>query len=369
VKIPFVDLKAQYDAHKNEIDAAMREVIEATAFVGGRFVKQFEDDFARALGVKHCVSCANGTDAIYVVLRMLGIGPGDEVITTAASWISTSETIGQTGATPVFVDVDEHYNIDPEQLERAITPRTKALVPVHLYGQAARMDAITDLARRHKLLLIEDCAQAHLATFGGRKVGTFGVAGTFSFYPGKNLGAYGDAGAIITNDDELAKKFRMFANHGALVKHEHEIEGINSRLDGIQAAILRAKLPHLAEWTARRQANARRYDERLARIPQVTVPTTASNASHVYHLYVVRVAKRDALRTFLQERGIESGIHYPTALPFLGAYRSRGHRSDEFPRAYRNQSTIISLPMYAELTERMVDHVTDTIAEFFTTNS
>jgi dTDP-4-amino-4,6-dideoxygalactose transaminase len=365
LKIPFVDLKAQYEAHKREIDGAIRDVIETTAFIGGKVVKQFEEDYARVLGVKHCISCANGTDAIYVVLRMLGIGPGDEVITTAASWISTSETIGQTGAKPVFVDVDEHYNIDPEQIERAITPRTKALLPVHLYGQAARMDAIVDIARRHNLLLIEDCAQAHLATFGGRTAGTFGIAGTFSFYPGKNLGAYGDAGAIITNDDDLAKKARMYANHGALVKHEHEMEGINSRLDGLQAGILRAKLPHLASWTERRQQVARRYDERLAKIPQVTIPTIAPGSTHVYHLYVIRVAERDALRTFLQERGIETGIHYPTALPFLGAYRSRGHRSDEFPRAYRNQSTILSLPMYAELTDAMVDHVADTIGEFF----
>jgi dTDP-4-amino-4,6-dideoxygalactose transaminase len=365
VKIPFVDLKAQYQVYKAEIDAAIREVIEATAFVGGKFVRQFEDDYARAFGVKHCISCANGTDAIYIALRMLGIGPGDEVITTASSWISTSETIGQTGAKPVFVDVDEHYNIEPAAIERAITPRTKALLPVHLYGQAARMEAIAEIAKRRGLLLIEDCAQAHLATFAGKKVGTFGVVATFSFYPGKNLGAYGDAGAIITDDDALASKLRMYANHGALVKHEHEIEGINSRLDGIQAAILRAKLPHLAEWTSRRQAVAARYDAKLAAISQVTLPTVARGATHVYHLYVVRVAERDALRTFLQERGIETGIHYPSALPFLGAYRARGHRPEEFPHAFRNQSTILSLPMFAEMTDAMVDHVAESIAAFF----
>ena len=365
MRVPFVDLKAQYEAHKTEIDAAMRAVIEATAFVGGKFVKDFEDDYARAYGVKHCISCANGTDAIYIVLKMLGIGPGDEVITTAASWISTSETVGQTGATPVFVDVDEHSNIDPEKIERAITPRTRALLPVHLYGQAARMDAIADIAKRHELLLIEDCAQAHFSTFGGKKVGTFGIAGTFSFYPGKNLGAYGDAGAVITDDDDLARKLRMYANHGQLKKHEHEIEGINSRLDCIQAAVLRAKLPHLAEWTRKRQANAARYTEKLAKIPQVTVPKVASGSTHVYHLYVVRAPRRDALREFLQERGIETGIHYPTALPFLAAYRARGFKHDEFPTAFRNQSEIVSLPMYAELTDAMIDHVVDSIGAFF----
>jgi dTDP-4-amino-4,6-dideoxygalactose transaminase len=365
VKVPFVDLKAQYEVYRTELDAAIRQVIDATAFVGGKFVKEFEGDYARAFGVKHCISCANGTDAIYIALRMLGIGPGDEVITTAASWISTSETIGQTGATPVFVDVDDHYNIDPEQIDRAITPRTKAVVPVHLYGQAARMDAITAIARKHGLMLVEDCAQAHYATFAGQKAGTFGVAATFSFYPGKNLGAYGDAGAIITNDDELARKFRMYANHGALKKHEHEIEGINSRLDGIQAAILRTKLPHLAEWTARRQAIARRYDEKLAAIREVVVPTTAPGATHVYHLYVVRVPERDALRMFLQERGIETGIHYPGALPFLGAYRGRGFRPEQFPRAHRNQGEIVSLPMYAELTDGMIDYVVGQIGAFF----
>jgi dTDP-4-amino-4,6-dideoxygalactose transaminase len=365
VKVPFVDLKAQYEAHKSELDAAIRGVLEATAFVGGKFVKDFEDDYARALGVRHCISCANGTDAIYIVLRMLGIGPGDEVITTAASWISTSETIGQTGATPVFVDVDEYYNIDPAAIERAITPRTRALLPVHLYGQAARMDAIVDIARRHKLLLIEDCAQAHLATHGGTKAGTFGIAGTFSFYPGKNLGAYGDAGAIITNDDELAKKTRMYANHGALKKHEHEMEGVNSRLDGIQAAVLRAKLPHLEEWTRRRRTIASWYDAKLAPIAQVKLPACAPQSTHVYHLYVVRVPDREPLREFLHERGIETGIHYPTALPFLQAYRGRGHKPEDFPGAYRNQSQILSLPMYAELSESMVDHVVDSIAAFF----
>ncbi len=368
MKVPFVDLKAQYQAHKTEIDAAIREVIETTAFIGGKGVKQFEDDFARAFGVKHCVSCGNGTDAIYIVLKMLGIGPGDEVITTAASWISTSETVGQTGAVPVFVDVDEHYNIDPERIGRAITSRTKALLPVHLYGQAARMDAIGALARDRDLVLLEDCAQSHFSTFGGKKVGTFGTAATFSFYPGKNLGAYGDAGAIVTNDDALAAKFRAYANHGALVKHEHEMEGINSRLDGMQAAVLRAKLPHLAAWTTKRQAVARRYDAQLAAISQLALPKVATGATHVYHLYVVRTsqaADRDRLRTFLQERGIETGIHYPTALPFLGAYRARAHRAEEFPNAYRNQSSIISLPIFAEMTDAMVDHVAESITEFF----
>lgn len=365
VKIPFVDLHAQYRAHKQEIDAAMRDVIEGTAFIGGKFVRNFEEQFAREYGVAHCVSVANGTDAIYIVLRMLGIAAGDEVITTAHSWFSTSETIGQTGATPVFVDVDEFYNIDPQGIEAAITPRTRAVIPVHLFGQAARMDAIQDVCQRHNLLLIEDCAQAHFATHRQQRVGTFGVAGTFSFYPGKNLGAYGDAGAIITNDDALAERFRMFANHGQLVKHEHQIEGINSRLDGLQAAVLSAKLPHIHEWTRRRREVAALYSERLAGLEPVVLPTCAPESTHVFHLFVVRVSRREELREYLRDHGIETAIHYPAALPFLKAYSSRHFSPDAFPRAYRNQDSILSLPMYPEMTPDMVDHVVDAIRAFY----
>ena len=366
MKIPFVDLGAQYRAHQAELDAAIRGVLETTAFIGGKPVKQFEEAYAKEYGVKHCISCANGTDAIYVVLRMLGIGPGDEVITTAASWISTSETIGQTGALPVFVDVDDFYNIDVAAIERAITPKTRAIIPVHLYGQAARMDAIMEIAQRRSLKLIEDCAQAHFATYGGKRVGTFGNAATFSFYPGKNLGAYGDAGAIVTNDDELAKRCRMYANHGALVKHQHEMEGINSRLDGLQAAVLSAKLPHIHDWTQRRQAVAAEYRERLRDVPGVFLPEIAPNATHVFHLFVIRVANRDGLRDHLGKLGVETGIHYPTALPFLGAYRERRFEPAQFPRAFRNQSEILSLPIFPEMTTEMIAYVADAIRGFYT---
>lgn len=366
MKIPFVDLGAQYRAHQGELDAAIRGILETTAFIGGKPVNQFEEAYAKEYGVKHCISCANGTDAIYVVLRMLGIGPGDEVITTAASWISTSETIGQTGALPVFVDVDEHYNIDVSAIESAITPRTRAIIPVHLYGQAAKMDAIVEIAHRRSLKLVEDCAQAHFAEYGGKRVGTFGNAATFSFYPGKNLGAYGDAGAIVTNDDDLAKRCRMYANHGALVKHQHEMEGINSRLDGLQAAVLSAKLPHIHDWTKRRQLVAAEYRERLHGVPGVFLPEVAPSATHVFHLFVVRVPNRDGLRDHLTKLGVETGIHYPTALPFLGAYRERRFMAAQFPRAHRNQSEILSLPIFPEMTSEMIAYVADAIRTFYT---
>jgi len=363
--IPLVDLGSQYRRYQAEFDAAMRTVIEQTAFIGGAAVKEFEAAYADAYGVQHCISVANGTDAIYIVLKMLGIGAGDEVITTASSWISTSETITQAGARPVFVDVDECYNIDAAAIEARITPKTKAVIAVHLYGQAARMDLIGEICERRNLQLIEDCAQAHFATFDGRKVGTFGRAGTFSFYPGKNLGAYGDAGAIVTNDDELARRCRMYANHGALKKHEHLIEGINSRLDALQAALLTAKLRHLPEWTERRRAVAAEYRRRLQAVSQVVLPPRASLSSHVYHLFVVRVPHRDALREFLAKHEVEAAIHYPTPLPLLPAYAYLGHRPEEFPLAVRNHASILSLPIFPEMSDEMVGFVCDLIAEFF----
>ena len=363
-RIPFVDLHAQYVAHRGEIDAAIQSVIAQTAFVGGAPVRAFEQAFANAAGRRHCVSCGNGTDAIYVLLRMLGIGPGDEVITGAISWISSSETIGQAGATPVFIDMDPCFGLDAARLHAAITPRTRAIIPVHLYGQCADMDPILALAARHGLHVIEDCAQAHLATHAGRIAGTMGIAGTFSFYPGKNLGAYGDAGAIVTDDDDLARRCRAYANHGALVKHQHEMEGINSRLDGLQAAILAAKLPHLRDWTKKRQAVADVYDEALAGIDGVQVPRRRLGTEHVFHLYVIQTPHREELRRHLSERGIETQVHYPTALPFLRAYHRLGHVPADFPLAHAAQSEILSLPMYAELPLAAVHEVADAIREF-----
>jgi dTDP-4-amino-4,6-dideoxygalactose transaminase len=365
MRIPFVDLRAQYEAHKDEFDGAFAAVIRQSAFIGGEFVKQFERDYAEAYGVPHCVSVANGTDAIYILLRMLGIGPGDEVVTTAASWISTSETITQAGARPVFVDVDEYFNMDVEKVRAAITGRTKAIIAVHLYGQAAQVERLSELAAERGLHLVEDCAQAHFAQRLNRRVGTFGVAGTFSFYPGKNLGAYGDAGAIITADEKLATACRMYANHGALVKHEHRMEGINSRLDGLQAALLSCKLRHLDGWTRERQRVAALYDAGLAGLPQVERPKIRPGSTHVYHLYVVRAERRDALKAHLSEKGIETAIHYPTALPLLPAYHYLSMSVADVPRAAGNQSQILSLPIYPEMTSDMVARVVSAVREFY----
>ena len=368
MKIPFVDLGAQYNAHKAEFDSALAGVITNNAFIGGEPVREFERSYEQKYGVDNCIACANGTDAIYIALRMLGIGPGDEVITTAASWISTSETISQTGAVPVFVDVDDHFLIDVDLLERAITSRTRAVIPVHLYGQPAQMTRILEICANHKLRLIEDCAQAHFAEWQGQRVGTFGDVATFSFYPGKNLGAWGDAGAIITNDDDLAQKCRMFANHGALVKHQHEMEGINSRMDGLQAALLTTKLRHIDEWTKSRQAVAARYDESLRGIGDLSLPTTRAGAQHVYHLYVVKTAYRDELKSFMGELGIQTAIHYPTALPLLPAYRHLGISPEMIPVAAQNQHRILSIPIFPEMTGEMIDYVVQAIRRFFEQN-
>ena len=365
MRVPFVDLSAQYASHKAEFDLALAKVIEKNAFVGGEPIRTFEQTYAENYGVRHCVSCANGTDAIYIALRMLGIGSGDEVITAAASWISTSETISQAGATPIFVDVDNYYVLDVDQLERALTPRSRALIVVHLYGQAAQMAAISKFCAKHNLFLIEDCAQAHFAEWQGQRVGTFGDIGTFSFYPGKNLGAWGDAGAIITNDNGLAKKCRMFANHGALVKHQHEIEGINSRMDGIQAALLTAKLEHIDSWTKARRRVAACYDELLNGIGDLRLPAVRDGASHVYHLYVINTAYRDELKTFLGEREIQSAIHYPTALPLLPAYEYLGVMPSSIPVAAANQDRILSLPIFPEMSTEMIEYVAGMVRDFF----
>jgi len=365
MRIPFVDLGAQYQKHKVAFDGAINGVIQKSAFIGGDGVRRFEADFASAYGVKHCISCGNGTDAIYIALRMLGIGPGDEVITSAASWISTSEAITQTGARPVFVDVDEFFNIDAQQIEKKITSATRAILPVHLYGQAADMGRVTELCNMYQLKLVEDCAQAHFAEHLGTKAGTFGNAGTFSFYPGKNLGAWGDAGAIVTNDDEFAQQCRMFANHGALVKHNHLMEGINSRLDGIQAAILSAKLPHLGEWTTERRRVAKRYGHGLRGVGDLVLPDVRQGSTHVYHLYVVRTAMLYGLKDFLAAKEMEAAIYYTTALPLLPAYQYMGIRSTDIPNAARNQGEILSLPVYPELSDEMVDYVVDTIRQFY----
>jgi len=364
MKIPFVDLHAQYLTIKQEIDRAIADVIAQSAYIRGRHVDAFEEAWARTLGVKRCISCANGTDAIYIALRGLGLKRGDEVITSAHSWISTSETITQAGGRVVFCDTDEEtFIIDPADIERKITPATVGIVPVHLYGQPADMGPIMAIARKHNLWVIEDCAQAHLASYKGQLVGTFGNVATFSFYPGKNLGAYGDAGCVVTNDDRLADWMTTFARHGG--KGDHVMEGINSRMDGLQAAILNAKLPHLPAWTAARRRVAACYNELLEDVGDVITPTVKSDRDHVYHLYVIRTENRDALREHLSEAGISTVLNYPKALPFYPAYAYLGHVPKNFPAAYFNQSRILSLPIYPEMPEEAITHVAKVISQLW----
>jgi dTDP-4-amino-4,6-dideoxygalactose transaminase len=364
MKVPFVDLHAQYLTIKDEIDQAIAEVIAESAYIRGRHVEAFEQAWARTLGVKHCISCANGTDAIYIALRGLGLRPGDEVITSAHSWISTSETITQAGGRVVFCDTDaETFTIDPVDVERKITPSTVGIIPIHLYGQPADMGAIMAITKKRNLWVIEDCAQAHLASYKGQLVGTFGDVATFSFYPGKNLGAYGDAGCVVTNDDRLADWMVTFARHGG--KGDHVMEGINSRMDGLQAAILNAKLPHLPAWTAARRRVAACYNELLENVGDVITPTVKSDRDHVYHLYVVRTENRDALREHLSQAGISTVLNYSKALPFYPAYAYLGHVPQDFPVAYFNQSRILSLPIYPEMPEEAITEVADTIGHFW----
>jgi len=365
MNIPFVDLKAQYLSLKPQMDEAIQNVIDQTAFIKGKYVNAFEEEYRQAYGVDHFISCANGTDAIYIALKSLGIGPGDEVITVANTWISTAETIGQTGAQPVFVDIrPDFYTIDVELIEEKITPKTKAIIPVHLFGQPCDMGAITSICKKHNLFLVEDCAQAHFAEWKGQKVGTFGDAGTFSFFPGKNLGAYGDAGGIVTNNPDLADKMRMFANHGALKKHHHEMEGINSRMDGLQAAILSVKLPHILAWSNARLKNALYYNKLFKNTELVTTPKIHDNVKHVFHLYVVRVNNRSGIQQRLKENGVSSGIHYPTPLPFLKAYDYIGHTPEDFPIAYDYMGKILSMPMYPELSVKQIHFILSSLRSY-----
>jgi len=357
MQVNFVDLQAQYRSIKGEIDAALAGVLESCAFINSR---AFEQEFAAFVGVSHCVGVGNGTDALFMAMDAVGIGPGDEVITAANTFIATAEGIGRTGATPVFVDCDPvTYNLDPARIEAAVTPRTRALVPVHLYGQPADMDPIMAIAEKHGLTVIEDVAQAHGATYRGRNVGTYGRAACYSFYPGKNLGAYGDAGAVVTSDEAVAVRVRKMGDHGSNVKYQHDFEGNNSRLDGIQGAVLSVKLRHLDAWTERRIAVARRYNEGLADV--CGVPETADGVRHVFHLYVIQVGNRQELMAGLNERGIGCGIHYPVPLPLTKAYESLGYSAGQFPVAAAAADRIVSLPMHGDLTDDQVDFVIEAV--------
>jgi dTDP-4-amino-4,6-dideoxygalactose transaminase len=366
MKIPFVDLYSQYLSIKPSIDLAINTVLEETSFIGGKHVENFERNFSKLYNVKHVISCANGTDSLYIIMKMLGIGAGHEVITVANSWISSSETISQTGAKPVFIDIDPaFYSMDTKLLEKSISSKTKAIIVVHLHGQMCDIEAIESICNRYGIFLIEDCAQSHFSRSNGRLAGTIGIAGSFSFYPGKNLGAYGDAGCIITNDDTLAEKCRMFSRHGALIKHSHQIEGVNSRLDGIQAAILSAKLPHILEWTKKRQQVALWYTALLKDNESIKTPKIRPNTEHTFHLYVVLVTKREFLIQFLKKHGIETAIHYPTPLPFMKAYDYLGHKYEDFPEVHKISESILSLPIYPEMTYDMVAYVVLRIKEFY----
>jgi dTDP-4-amino-4,6-dideoxygalactose transaminase len=362
VNVPFVDLKTQYTSLKPQMDAAVQGVLERAAFILGRQLAEFEQAFAAYIGVKHCVGVSSGTDALEMALRACGIGPGDEVITVPNTYIATCEAITQVGATIRWVDADPRtYDMDPANVEVAITPRTKALLPVHLYGQPAEMGLIMAMARKHGLKVLEDCAQAHGATYHGQKAGTFGDAACFSFYPAKNLGAYGDGGAVLTNDDAVADTVRLLRNHGQREKYVHLIEGYCHRLDNLQAAVLGVKLLHLDQWNAARRSHAALYDKLLAGVPGVVPPYVAPGVEHVYHLYVVQVPDRDRVQAALKAAGIETGIHYPIPLHEQPAYARLGHRPEDFPVSHTLGPRILSLPMYPELGDEQLHYVVDTL--------
>lgn len=361
MRVPFVDLKAQYSTYKTELDAAILKVVSETAFISGKYGAEFELEFAKYIGAENCIACANGTDALEIALKAIGVGPGDEVIVPANTFFATSEAVDNVGATPVFVDCEANfYNIDTEKIEEKITARTKAIIPVHLYGLPAEMDAVMNIATKHGLKVIEDCAQSHGADYKGKRTGTFGDIATFSFYPGKNLGAYGDAGSIVTEDAELAQRCRLIANHGQPAKYKHTIVGRNSRMDGIQAAVLSVKLKYLDEWLEARRGHAARYDSNLQSLG-IALPRAPEYSRHSYHLYVVRVKDRDAVAAKLNEAGIDTGLHYPVALPYLDVYAGRGLQPSDFPVAHSQMNDLLSLPMYAELTDEMVDYVCDNL--------
>ena len=361
MKIPFVDLKAQYRNIQPEIDQAIAEVVSATAFVGGSYATRFEISFAEYIGVQHCVGVANGTDAIEIALLALGIKSGDEVIVPANTFFATAEAVINMGAKAVFVDCEPNfYNIDTAKIEEKITPKTKAIIPVHLYGLPAEMDGVMEIAKKHGLKVIEDCAQSHGANYKGRRTGTFGDAGTFSFYPGKNLGAYGDAGAVVTNSKETADTARLIANHGQSKKYHHARVGRNSRMDGIQAAVLSVKLAHLDSWLDARRGNAILYEKLLADAG-IALPKAPGHSEHTYHLYVIRVKNRDVVAARLNEAGVDTGLHYPVAIPFLEAFADAGSQPSDFPVAHSQMSQILSLPMYAELTREQIEYVCETL--------
>jgi dTDP-4-amino-4,6-dideoxygalactose transaminase len=363
--IKFLDLQAQYRAIRGEIDAAMASVIEGSAFVGGPFVPAFEREFAQWTQAPHCIGVGNGTDALEIAIEALRLPKGSEIIVPGNSFIATSEAVSRCGHRVVFADVDpECYTLDAAGVRAKLTTKTAAMIPVHLYGHPCDMDALGEIAAERGLKMIEDCAQAHGAEFRGRRVGTIGDVGTFSFYPGKNLGAYGDAGAIVTRSEDLARTMRMIANHGRIAKYDHEFEGRSSRLDGLQAAILSAKLRHLDGWTEHRIGIANHYLDRLQGIPELILPVRKNWARQVYHLFVVRTERRDALAAHLHARDIQTGIHYPIALPKLQAYAPLGQAGEDM-FVNRSDAQLLSLPIGEHMTQADADEVVRAVRDFF----
>jgi dTDP-4-amino-4,6-dideoxygalactose transaminase len=358
MQVPFLNLRAAHEPLRSELIAAIEEVIDSSAFAGGPFVARFEEEFARFCGTAHAIGLGNGTDALWLSLLALGIGPGDEVITVPSTFLATAEAISFAGARPVFVDIEERtYGLDPERLEQAISPRTRAIIPVHLFGQMADMDPIMAIARKHGLPVIEDACQAHGAEYKGRRAGTIGDTGCFSFYPGKNLGALGEAGAVVTNSSELKEKIRMLRDHGQSRKYRHALVGWNARMDGIQGAALSIKLKGLATGNAARREHASHYDKLLKEINGVITPVAPADRTHVYHIYAVRVQHRDQTLQSLAARGVSCGIHYPVPVHLQEAYRSLGYSRGSFPVAERCADEFLSLPMFPELTSDQVEYV------------
>ena len=362
--VPYFDLPAQIKSLRPALDAAIARTLDHCSFCLGPDVAQFERDFAAYTGAAHCIGFNNGTSALHIAARLLDLKPGDEVITTPTTFVATSWALAYVGAKPVFVDIDEAtFNLDPALIERAITPRTKAIMPVHLYGHPVDLDPILDICRRHNLPLIEDAAQAHGAKYKGKTVGTFGAMAGFSFYPGKNLGACGEGGALVTNSAEYDARARALREHGSSTRYYHDEVGYNYRMEGIQGAVLGVKLPHLPAWTAARRRIAHRYHERLAKTP-LTLPREAPWAESVYHLYVVRHSKRDALREHLLQHGIGTALHYPLPLHLQKCFANLGHHAGDFPKAERAAVECLSLPIYPELTDAQVDYVAQQVASF-----
>jgi dTDP-4-amino-4,6-dideoxygalactose transaminase len=366
VRVPYLDLKIIHESLQTELQTIYSQVIDESYFVYGKQVTEFENLFSNKLGVKYCYSTGNCTDALFIVLKMLGVSPDDEVIVPAMTWITDAEVVSNLGAKPVFVDVDsETCCLDPKAFEQAITPRTKAVIPVHLYGQMADMEAISEIATRHNIKVVEDCAQAHFASHNEKYAGSFGDAAVFSFYPTKNLGALGDAGALVTDNKELYTVCRKMANHGAADKHTHEFPGMNSRMDTLQAAVLSLKLNFIDEWNGQRNKIAKKYSESLSGCGDLVLPKTAGGNNHVFHIYNVLTSRRDELKSFLNENGIQTQIHYPKALPFTKAYLDFGLKPTDFPVSFKLQEEGLSLPIFPGMTDEQQEYVIDKVRAFF----